>query len=213
MPADMQPTAANDLVSPDRREEVLAAAAECFMRRGYEATSMDDVADMLGATKGRVYHHFRSKPELFFEVFRRAIFILIREAGVHETGPGTAADRLRRMSRAHILCMMETQAFQRNLTLGVDLYRFGETSEEHKATLEDLMNLRRSYEDAFRRTFAAGAADGSMKALDPSLAMRTLLGAINWVAVWYSPRPGETRAHRETLAEEIVAQVLGGYLA
>ena len=52
-----------------------------------------------------------------------------------------------------------------------------------------------------------------MKPLDPSLAMRTLLGAINWVAVWYSPRHGETRAHRETLAEEIVAQVLGGYLA
>ncbi len=213
MPADMQGTAANDLVSPDRREEVLAAAAECFMRRGYEATSMDDVADMLGATKGRVYHHFRSKPELFFEVFRRAIFILIREAAVHETGPGTAAERLRRMARAHILCMMETQAFQRNLTLGVDLYRFGETSAEHKATLEELMDLRRSYEDAFRRIFAAGAADGSMKAADPSLAMRTLLGAINWVAVWYSPRHGETRAHRETLADDVVAQVLGGYLS
>ncbi len=109
--------------------------------------------------------------------------------------------------------MMETQTFQRNLTLGVDLYRFGETSAEHRATLEELMDLRRAYEDAFRRTFAAGKADGSLAVPDPSLAMRTLLGAINWVAVWYSPRHGETRAHRETLADGIVDQVLQGYLA
>lgn len=208
----MQPLAVGD-AAPDRREEVLAAAAECFMRRGYEATSMDDVAEALGATKGRVYHHFRSKPDLFFAVFRRAIAILMREAAVHETGPGLAAERLRRMARAHVLCMMESQAFQRNLTLGVDLYRFGTAAAEHKATLEELMDLRRGYEDAFRRTFAAGGGDGSLKSLDPSLAMRTLLGAINWVAVWYSPRPGETRAHRETLADEIVTQVLGGYVA
>lgn len=197
----------------DRREEVLAAAAECFMRRGYETTSMDDVAEALGATKGRVYHHFRSKPELFFEVFRRAIAILMREVATHETGPGTAAERLSRMARAHVLCMMESQTFQRSLTLGVDLYRFGKAGEEHRATLEALMDLRRGYEDSFRRIFAAGRADGTLRPLDPSLAMRTILGAINWVAIWYTPRDGETRAHREGLADEIVEQVLGGYRA
>ena len=51
-----------DVVPQDRREEVLAAAAECFMRRGYEQTSMDDVAETLGATKGRVYHHSAPNP-------------------------------------------------------------------------------------------------------------------------------------------------------
>lgn len=209
----MTMTASPDAALTDRREEVLAAAAECFMRQGYETTSMDDVAEALGATKGRVYHHFRSKPELFFAVFRRAIAILMREAAAHEKGPGTAAERLARMARAHVLCMMESQTFQRSLTLGVDLYRFGKAGEEHRATLEDLMDLRRGYEDSFRRIFAAGQADGSLKPLDPSLAMRTLLGAINWVAIWYTPRDGETRAHRERLAEEIVEQVLGGYRA
>ncbi|WP_439572726.1 TetR/AcrR family transcriptional regulator [Phreatobacter sp.] len=203
--------AAQEATLTDRREEVLAAAAECFMRQGYATTSMDDVAEALGATKGRVYHHFRSKPELFFEVFRRAIAILMREAGTHEKGPGTAADRLARMARAHVLCMMESQPFQRSLSLGVDLYRFGKAGEEHRMVLEDLMDLRRGYEDSFRRIFAAGRDDGSLRPLDPSLAMRTILGAINWVAIWYTPRDGETRAHRERLADEIVEQVLGGY--
>ena len=75
------------------------------------------------------------------------------------------------------------------------------------------MDIRRSYEDVFRRLFAEGNADGSLGPLDPSLAMRTVLGALNWVAIWYSPQPGETRAHRERLAEDIATQVLGGYLA
>lgn len=195
----------------DRREQVLAAAAGCFMRRGYEATSMDDVAEALGATKGRVYHHFRSKPELFFEVYRRAIAILMDGAALAEAGGGSAAERLARVSRGHVLSMMETQTFQRVLTQGADLYRFGDAGE-HRAVLEELMDLRRSYENVIRRLFTEGRADASLPCPDPSLAMRTLLGALNWVAIWYSPRPGETRQHREHLAGEIVAQALGGYV-
>jgi AcrR family transcriptional regulator len=212
MPAEMTATAISEAASLDRREEVLSAAAGCFMRRGYEATSMDDVAEALGATKGRVYHHFRSKPELFFEVYRRAMAILMDGAAAAETDGGTAAARLTRVSLAHVLSMMETQTFQRSLTLGADLYRFGNAGE-HKAVLEELMDLRRAYEDVYRRLFADGAADGSLVVLDPSLAMRTVLGALNWVAIWYSPQPGETREHRERLARDIVRQVLGGYLA
>jgi AcrR family transcriptional regulator len=208
----MSAPAISEATSIDRREEVLAAAALCFMKRGYEATSMDDVAVALGATKGRVYHHFRSKPELFFEVYRRAMAILMDGAAAAEADGGMAAERLERVSRTHVLSMMETQTFQRSLTLGADLYRFGDAGE-HKAVLEELMDIRRAYEDVFRRLFAEGAADGTLGRLDPSLAMRTVLGALNWVAIWYSAQPGETRAHRERLADEIVEQVLGGYLA
>lgn len=206
----MQPLAANDAAA-DRREEVLAAAAFCFMKHGYEATSMDDVAEALGATKGRVYHHFRSKSELFFEVYRRAMAILMDGAVAAEADGGTAAVRLRRLSLNHVLSMMETQNFQRSLTLGSDLYRFG-AAGEHKVVLEELMDLRRAYEDVVRRILAQGSQDGSLGPVDPSLAARTLLGALNWVAIWYSPQPGETRAHREALAAAVVSQALDGYL-
>jgi AcrR family transcriptional regulator len=194
-----------------RREEVLAAAAECFMRRGYASTSMDDVADSLDATKGRVYHHFPSKPDLFFAVYRRAMDILMDNVVPAFETRGTGEQRLFAMARAHTLAMMETRTFQRSLTLGVDLYRFGETTPEHKAVLEELIDARRVYEDLYRRVIEAGLADGTLSVPDPSLAMRTLLGALNWVTIWYSPRPGETRADREVLADQIVETTLGGY--
>lgn len=195
----------------DRREEVLAAAARCFMRRGYESTSMDDVAEALGATKGRVYHHFRSKPDLFFAVYRRAMDINMGVVEPQARGPGTAAERLTRMATAHALAMMESQTFQRSLTLGADLYRFGATSPEDKAILKDLMDYRFAYENLFRRTVEDGLADGSIVVPDASLAVRALFGALNWVTVWYSPRQGETRGHRETLAGALVETVMGGF--
>lgn len=196
---------------PDRREEVLAAAAGCFMRKGYEATSMDDVAEALGATKGRVYHHFRSKPDLFFAVYRRAMDINMGVVEPQAQGPGMAAERLARMAKAHALAMMESQTFQRSLTLGADLYRFGVTSPEDTAILKALMDYRFAYENLFRRAVEAGLADGSIAVPDASLAVRALFGALNWVTVWYSPRPGETRGHREKLAEALVETVMGGF--
>ena len=209
--ADLAPKAL-----PERREAVLAAAAECFMRRGYGATTMDHVAERLGATKGRVYHHYTSKPELFFAVYRRGMEIM-REAVQPHLGARTAAgrrvpggDRLVAMARAHTLCLMEARTFARTLILGVDLYRFGDTTPEHRAVLEELMAQRRDYELAFRRTVQAAVKDGSLSSRNPALATRTLLGALNGVTVWYEPRPGETRADREALAREVVQTVLQG---
>lgn len=195
----------------DRREEVLAAAARCFKRLGYQATSMDDVAMELGATKGRVYHHFKSKPDLFFAVYRRAMDVLTEGVSAAAAEPGSAGERLFRMAKAHTLVMMESQNFQRATTLAADLYRFGNTKGEHKETLAGLMAMRRDYENLYRRVIEAGLEDGTIRVPDASVAMKTLLGAINWVAVWYSMRPGETRAHREAVADTVVTTALGGF--
>ncbi len=115
------------------------------------------------------------------------------------------------MSRAHALCMMEKRPFQRTLARGVDLYRFGETSAENTAILKVLMDQRRDYELLFRRVTQAGVDDGSLAVPDARIATRTLLGALNWVTIWYEPRPGEVRADRERLAEQVVQTVLQGF--
>ena len=55
------------------RDEVLAAAARAFMEKGFAAASIDDVARAMGATKGRVYHYYRAKLDLFVDVVRRSL--------------------------------------------------------------------------------------------------------------------------------------------
>ncbi len=63
---------------PERYEEILAAAAQCFSQQGFAATSIDSVARFLGSTKGRVYHYFPSKLDLFNAVRDRGDGAFVR---------------------------------------------------------------------------------------------------------------------------------------
>ena len=56
-----------------RRRIILDAAAQAFMQKGFAPTSIDDVADVLGATKGQIYYYYRSKIDLFFDVHLSAM--------------------------------------------------------------------------------------------------------------------------------------------
>src|SRR3546814_13745407 len=46
------------------RARILEAAAGAFMERGYDATTMDDIAALMGNNKGQIYHYYRRKPDL-----------------------------------------------------------------------------------------------------------------------------------------------------
>ena len=57
----------------DSRQEILRTAARLFQQRGYDATSMNDVAAALKLSKGGLYHHFQSKDEILFEIMDHAM--------------------------------------------------------------------------------------------------------------------------------------------
>src|SRR5690606_12848613 len=59
--------------SAARRRDILRAAARVFTANGYFATTMDQIAQELGLTKGVVYYYFRSKEEILFEIVSTAI--------------------------------------------------------------------------------------------------------------------------------------------
>jgi len=58
-------------VSAQSRSRILDAARLCFVDRGYDQTTMRDIAAAAEMTAGALYHHFASKQELFAAVFRR----------------------------------------------------------------------------------------------------------------------------------------------
>ena len=122
---------------------VMDAAAQCFAERGYAETSIDDVARRLDATKGRIYHHFASKTDLFFQVYRRGM--ALNFAGVAPHRGDLAA-----MCRAHAETIMREQTYQRVIVEGVFLHRHGNLSERQQAELRELIDLRDEYEATFR---------------------------------------------------------------
>jgi len=78
------------------RQELLTAAEACFVSRGFHATSVDQVAERAGYTKGAVYSNFASKEDLFFAVYQRRVEHALTEVapGLRQAGPEHALDWL-----------------------------------------------------------------------------------------------------------------------
>ncbi len=191
---------------------ILDAAAAVFMRLGFAATSLDDISDNYGASKGIIYYHFRSKTTLFFAVQRRAME-LTREAimGV-ATGPGTARARLERMAIAHTLLMMDHLDYLRVAAQGLELHLSGRTTEDERTELAQITALRDANERLYLNVLNEGVESGEFRRANTRVAVKPLLGALNWTSRWYQPREGQSAAERERLAEEIAHFAVHAFL-
>jgi AcrR family transcriptional regulator len=78
------------------RQELVSAAEACFVSRGFHASSVDEVAERAGYTKGAVYSNFASKEDLFFAVYERRVDQVLTEVapGLRQLGAERAFDEL-----------------------------------------------------------------------------------------------------------------------
>jgi AcrR family transcriptional regulator len=181
-------------IGTGRREHVLAAAAREFSAKGYEASSLRDIAAAAGVLAGSLYYHFRSKDDLFATVhaegFRQLHAALDRSlAGI--TDPWA---RLEAACRAHL----------EQLVNGNDIAVVTATSlfRTMRPALQRRLNRQRDdYEQRFRDLIAALKL---RRTVDRSLLRLMLLGALNWTRVWY--RPGKRTP--ASIAQQWVREIL-----
>ena len=78
------------------RQELISAAEGCFVSRGFHASSVDEVAERAGYTKGAVYSNFASKEDLFFAVYERRVERVLTEVvpGLRQAGAESGFDWL-----------------------------------------------------------------------------------------------------------------------
>lgn len=192
------------------KQEILDTAAECFMRKGYYATSIDDVARCLDSTKGRIYHHFTSKIDLFFEVHREGMRRLFDAVEPAMGRQGSGLDVLAAMLRAHAIAMFENHTYESVVAQGVQIHRFGATTPDERQSLDALVESRDRFENLFKKQVAAAKREGSLYAADVSIAVKTLLGGIHWSLAWYRPERDTTPRARSNLADKIVQVLVDG---
>jgi AcrR family transcriptional regulator len=196
---------------PDEGQmEILRVAAQCFHERGYNSTSLDDVARRLGSTKGRIYHFFASKADLFFavaEVGMEFNFSAIQPSLDLALSP---VERLREMAIAHCVSMMETRAFQHSVWQGVEIHLRGATTPEQRERLSALINSRERYSDLFRKVMEDAKRAGQIDWPDFSIARQLMFMSLNSPIFWYKPRAGETVEDRVNIARQCVEFALKG---
>ncbi len=194
------------------KQAILDAAALCFMEQGYHATSIDDVARRLRATKGRVYHYYPAKIDLYFDVHRegmRRLFAAI-EPALEE--PGGSLDVLRAMLFAHANAMLEHHVYENAVMQGVQIHRFGAMTPGQRRELDELIASRDRFEDLFKAQVARAKEEGALGDLDTSVTVKMILGALQWSVVWYRPERTDDATGRITLAETMVDMLMRGLL-
>ncbi|OMQ15393.1 TetR family transcriptional regulator [Modestobacter sp. VKM Ac-2676] len=179
-------------------DSLLAVAVEVFIERGYDATTMDELAGRLGVTKSAIYHHVPSKVELLRLALDRALdglFAVTREPGATR---GPAIDRLEHVVRGSVRVLTEQLPF---VTL---LLRVRGNTDVERAALE-----RRREFDRFVTTWCAtAAAEGDVRPdVDPAVTGRLLFGTVNSLTEWYRPG-GELTA--DALADAVVTIAFAG---
>src|SRR5436309_9621083 len=165
----------------DSRQEILRTAARLFQQRGYDATSMNDIAAALKLSKGGLYHHFQSKDEILFNLMSHAMDIT--EARVLNPAKAVAdpEERLRTLIRLHIGVVLS----ERDREITVMLH------ENHPLSpaLRKRINMRKKDYIHFLENLIGEVqrARGAKGSIAPRAAAFALLGMINWIYQWYRP--------------------------
>jgi AcrR family transcriptional regulator len=188
----------------DRRELIVATAAEMFARKGIRATTVREIADAVGVLSGSLYHYFRSKDEIVEEILTGFLdVILARYAEVLEQGHD-AAQTLHEVVLASLQVARQqpdaTAIYQNEL-------RYLRESPQYKEVQVAAADVQRVWLGVIER----GVADGSFRSdISPRIFHRLIRDA-----VWLSGRGQHPDAgySTEQLAAAITSIFLDGFAA
>ncbi|MDX2163333.1 MAG: TetR/AcrR family transcriptional regulator [bacterium] len=184
------------------REAIIWAAAEVLRRSGYEAATMKDIAAAVNLTAASLYHHFRNKDALMLAVLEAGLDIVMQQVEPIAYDSALNADaKLRTMIAAHIGALTQNTAvaaamvFEIRTLMSVRIPqvvavngngRHGDESD-FMARRDAFFARRAQFERLFSHVIREGIDRRIFRPVDVPIFTKALLGAHNWVGVWYKP--------------------------
>ena len=185
----------------DKYAMILQAAMDLFSEKGYEGTSMRDIADAVGLQPGSLYAHITGKEELLTAIVDRVSEQFLDAAAVAIDDTTQPVDlRLRRFVEAHLRIIAENKA-----SATVFLHEWRSLEGERRARA---LHYRDEYERRLTELIAEGVERGEFRSIDTHLAAVAVLSLVNWAYTWFSPS-GERSV--ESIAEEFTSLLVSGF--
>ncbi len=186
-----------DEVAELKREKILQSAVDLFYTNGYLPTTMDVIAESIGATKPFVYYHFENKAELLSEIARRTL----REwLGV------TTRVIEKSLSPTETLALVTGQFTMIVLDMHklVSIY-FREQLNLPKEVAVEIAEMRRQIDTQVRMILSEGKKAGVFEFNDLAVASQVVTGMVSFVFAWYRE---PSRLSKEAICDQMVSHVL-----
>lgn len=161
---------------------LLSIAASLFNQKGYERTTVRDLANAAGIQSGSLFHHFKTKEDILKSVMVDTIIFNTHRMKQEMAKATSAIDRL----RALIRCELESIIGETGEAMSVLVYEWRSLSAENQALV---LKLRDEYEALWLSAIKELKQDGQVLG-DPFVLRRFLTGALSWTKTWYKPKGG-----------------------
>lgn len=181
--------------------EILDQSMGLFAERGYEGTTLQDIADAVGLSRANLYNYVKSKEDLLVamvEATAQSAANAMRD--VRQRADLDSTEKLRMLVRALVLRRAERPAQFRTLDRS-DQALPPEIAKKH-------LDGRRAVLREFTAVIEEGVTAGRFRPVDARITALSIIGMCNWVAWWFSPGPSHpAEPVAEQIAENAVAMV------
>lgn len=185
-----------------RRAEICRTAARIFRARGFDATSVNEVARALKMTKAGLYHYFPSKEALLFEIMLFGLERVREEVVEPARAIQDPEERLRQIVIRHARIVTRAQGAVAQLSID-------ETRALPARARRAIAKQRRVYFDLVRDTLAELKTGGRLRDVDLTVAAFSLIGMVLWLPRWFHQGG---RLTGEQAATELATLALAGVL-
>ncbi len=158
----------------------MRAAAETFYRKGYDATTTQDIAEAVGMLKGSLYYYISAKEDLLYEIINEVHEVWASNLKRHEIMDGEPLTRIWAFVHNNVVGNAE------NLVSSAVFFRdFSALTGQRR---KHILALRDVHDDTLRQMIREGQSTGSVrKAVDPKVAATGILTMCNALYHWYRP--------------------------
>ena len=185
----------------DRAQEIYLTAAQIFFTKGYNATSLNDIADALSITKAALYYYVESKQDLLYQIINLGLDDVKAEVLDPAREISDAEERLRFIIINHARLSAGGNHAVIIISHEVDALNFNQRQE--------VLHRRREYFEFIRNTLVELQAEKKTQDIDLTTATFTILGMIIWLARWFSPNG---KMSVENVCEDVCEMALRGVL-
>ena len=182
----------------NRRAELVRVAARLFRERGFDGTTIRDIADAVGMRSGSPFYHFKNKQEILAEVMEEGLRSGLPAAEAILASGLAPRAKFHALLRAHLeLVVGEGHDF-----IPVLLYDWRCLTPELRVRVRLLSDR---YDQLWQEAIGELSRAGLLRS-DSPVARRLVMGAVNYSVLWYKPGQGPSL---DQVADEAVAMFLG----